>query len=85
METCKTCRNWEPPENDSFGDVPGVGRCGAVPHYWDAGDWDDMGERRILKPEYKDVLAFAQDASDYRASLMTMPNFGCVMHARRKD
>jgi hypothetical protein len=80
MKRCATCKHWTPPENEAFGEVPGVGWCKAAPQYWDAAEWDEDCERRILKPQYSGVLAMVKDGSDYRAELRTFPDFGCVMH-----
>jgi hypothetical protein len=81
MTTCKTCKFWEPPEND-IGEIPGVGKCKAVVQFWDATEWDKDYDNRQLKPEYKSKLAFVQDGSDYYAALYTLENFGCVQHER---
>lgn len=79
MNRCETCKHWEKPTS-GFGEVPGVGKCGAVAQYWRVSEWDEEGETRTLKPEYADKLAFVQDASDYYAALKTLPYFGCVQH-----
>ena len=81
MERCKTCKFWEPPKSQSYGEVPGVGRCQKVVQFWDAAEWDEDGGGRKLRPEFADALAFVQDGSDYRADLYTKPEFGCVQHA----
>ncbi len=80
MKQCKTCFFWEPPKNESYGEVPGVGRCSRVVQYWDATEWDKNGDRRQLRQEFINSLAFVQDGSDYRADLYTKPDFGCVQH-----
>ena len=81
MERCKTCKFWEPPKSQSYGEVPGVGRCQKVVQFWDSAEWDEDGDGRKLRPEFADALAFVQDGSDYRADLYTKPEFGCVQHA----
>jgi hypothetical protein len=80
MERCKTCKFWEPPKNESYGEVPGVGRCAKVVQFWNATEWAADGEGRKLLPEFTADLAFVQDGSDYRADLYTKPEFGCVQH-----
>lgn len=80
MEQCKTCKHWEAPDNDKYGEVPGIGWCEAAPQYWTAAEWDEDGERRTLKPEHAGVLALVEDGSDYHAALRTFPDFGCVSH-----
>ena len=82
MELCETCKHWIEPESE-YGEVPGVGKCTAVVMYWDAGEWNEAGDGRTLRKEYRDKLAFVQDGSDYSAELKTMPKFGCVQHERR--
>jgi hypothetical protein len=77
MERCKTCKYWEKPERD-YGEVPGTGKCKAVVQFWKATEWNN--DKRSLKPEYADKLAFVQDVSDYHAELKTLPDFGCVQH-----
>jgi hypothetical protein len=79
MERCKTCKHWEKPESD-YGEVPGTGKCKAVPQFWDVTEWARDYGTRTLKPEYADRLAFVQDGSDYRAELKTLADFGCVQH-----
>ena len=84
MERCKTCKHWEKPRND-YGEVPGTGTCNAIPQLWDASEWDDDGESRVLKTKHADRLAFLQDGSDYLAMLKTLPDFGCVHHEPLAD
>lgn len=79
MNTCSTCSHWKPPKNE-YGEVPGVGTCAYTVQFWDASEWAEDGESRVLKPEHAARLAFVQDGSDYRAELRTMPSFGCVQH-----
>jgi hypothetical protein len=81
---CGNCKYWIEPEN-SYGEIPGIGQCEAVVEYWDAGEWDNDGETRKLKPRYKEKLAFVQDGSDYSASLHTFSEFGCVQFVKKGD
>ncbi len=76
---CRTCKHWRKPVND-FGEVPGTGKCLAAVQFWDATEWADDDEVRVLKAEHAGRLAFVQDGSDYRAELKTMADFGCVQH-----
>ena len=82
MGKCKNCRFWEMPQNNKYGEVPGVGRCTAVVQFWDATQWDEDYDNRQLKSEYAGKLAFVQDESDCHAELKTMPEFGCVQFVR---
>ncbi len=79
MERCKTCKHWDKPNNNR-GEVPGTGKCNIVVQFWDATEWSENSEYRMLKPEYVGRLAFVQDGSDYHAELKTLPDFGCVQH-----
>lgn len=81
MKTCKTCKFWEIPENQ-YGEVPGTGKCNAMPQFWDASEWVEDSDSRKIKPEYAGKLAFVRDGSDYYAALMTMPEFGCALHEK---
>jgi hypothetical protein len=58
----------------------GLRRCSAVPQLWDATTWDEDDFEEKLSEWYKDCLAFAEDGEHYSARLLTMPDFGCVMH-----
>lgn len=79
MERCKTCKYWQKPDSD-YGEVPGTGKCTAVVQFWNATEWDEDYDKRTLKSEYANRLAFVQDGSDYYAELKTLPDFGCVQH-----
>jgi len=79
---CKTCRHWESkPDHEKPVEVR---RCLAVPMWenatkWNDASWgDDSLPDRVLKPEYAERLAFAQDGSSYYACLFTRAEFGCV-------
>lgn len=75
---CKDCKFWTSPEE--LQDYPtgiGVGKCNRVKMFWDNTYWDDEFER-ALKPSAADHKAFVQDGSDYKASLLTKEDFGCV-------
>lgn len=81
MHTCETCKFWRratseySPEKDLA-----LGKCGAIPMLWNATGWNDEGDKRVVLPEYAQTKAFAQDGSDYRATLFTKADFGCVMY-----
>ncbi len=84
METCRTCRHWKRPDSE-YGEIPGIGTCGAVVQYWDAAEWVANSIKRQLRPEYAGKLAFVQDGSDYHAELNTLPDFGCNQHEIMKE
>lgn len=86
MEICKNCKFWDQAYWDQ-GDVEkmlGLGQCTRVPllldvvaHVVDATP-DYPGEVR-LKNEAQGLMAFTHDyESDFRAGLLTLPDFGCV-------
>lgn len=78
MKTCETCKHWDA-EGDRYGGVDGIKQCNAVPMFWDSTRWSDDYEHRAIK-EAVTATAFAQDGSDYRATLYTMARHGCTMH-----
>lgn len=62
-----------------------VRRCRKALHWWDATKWtdatypDDKWENiRVLLEEAKGNKMFVQDASDYRADLLTAADFWCA-------
>lgn len=79
MNRCNTCKHWQRPEND-YGEIPGTGKCNAVVEFWVAAEWDENYEKRDLKPEYANKLAFVKDSSSHFAEMTTSPMFGCVQH-----
>ena len=79
MPRCATCRHWE--REEPYCRELSVNRCMRVVEWWDATIWNDSGDR-VLTPEAEGILAFANDASSYAATLLTLGEFGCVMHER---
>jgi len=82
MQQCQTCELWKQPRQPAV-EIPGLGVCSYTPMYWNATDWSENGDRRILHPKYSGKLAFVQDGSDYLANLLTLPTFGCVAHKEK--
>ena len=78
MKTCQTCKFWQQSESEQ-GSEFGLGRCKAVPMFWDSTEWDEGFNRRVTAA-FAETKAFVQDGSDYFAKLLTKPDFGCVMH-----
>ncbi len=86
METCATCKHWgfnDPDDEYSYGGIKGISECQAVPMFWDATEWKPDGEGRRMLPTVA-ATAFAQDGSDYTASLYTLAQHGCTMHAPKE-
>ena len=77
---CASCSHWD---TEPYAESPHVRRCKRVPQWWSATTWDEDTFDRVLTAEEKDTLAFANDGSCYAATLLTRPEFGCVMHEAR--
>ena len=75
---CVTCKWWS---DEATRSKPELRECDRIPQRWDAFEWDDDAGNwdDVLKPEFADIKAFAEDGSSYRAALVTAPDFGCVM------
>jgi hypothetical protein len=74
---CASCRWWD---TEPYSEGMGVRRCTRIPEWWDATTWSTEGDfDRVWTPAATGILAFANDGSSYRADLLTLPAFGCVM------
>jgi len=85
MKRCKTCKHWDPMKVGERSVIPGTGGCTAARQIWDvtepgSPDGDDLA----LLPEHAGLLCVVADGSHYKAEFITMPDFGCVMHAGAK-
>ena len=80
MNNCKTCKHWQKRNEYETGHSQGFGKCAAALMLLDCTEWRDDVDERVFKKEYEGHKAFVQDGSDYRADLLTMPDFGCVLH-----
>ena len=91
-DTCSTCKFWGDGNDEHDWTATGVGfkRCQAVRERWEIQDeaskgleWDDDDGSAYAKAR-ADALraskAYVQDGSEYRADLVTGPDFGCVLH-----
>ena len=76
---CETCKFWDNPKQCREAEFV-TGECRRVKMYWDATEWNLDGDGRRLSADAATDLAFVQDASDYSAYLITLPQFGCVQH-----
>ena len=81
MERCKTCKHWDRIKDGEWGAVRGTGACKAARQLWDVTESGADHERHLL-PEHAGLLCMVVDGSHYEAELITMPDFGCVMHER---
>lgn len=93
MKTCQTCHYWKKQDGDG-------GRIEPLPiQYADGSDYEARKEARnvdvglcyaaVFAPDvqYDDPVPplMVQDGSDYRASLFTRRDFGCVLHEEAPD
>lgn len=81
MERCNTCKHWDRVQPGEFGAIQGAGGCKAARELWGVTESLDDGSR-VLMPEHAGLLCLVEDGSHYRAELITMPDFGCVMHEK---
>lgn len=90
VSLCATCTHWDPVgEGDLSNEIRGSGNCLKIRHInevtteRDHGDDEWTGEL-VLQPQHAGVLAVAVDGSGYRACVVTMPDFGCVLHSPKE-
>lgn len=74
MKTCSECAKWYRDR-----ETISIGKCKATSLLWDCTEWGDDFSR-TLKDECADVKMFCQDGSDYKASLYTRPDHGCLSY-----
>jgi hypothetical protein len=75
---CSDCKHWD---KDGGVEGLGLGVCHRALPFWEATEWADMDDgsvKRRLLPEFSDRRFFAQDGSDYRATVMTASDFFCA-------
>ena len=72
---CSSCRHWEDTNIDETDSrtATGWGVCNLVSQL--------DPEERFRGPRERTVLAYTQDASDYRSWLCTRSDFGCALWA----
>lgn len=78
--TCKTCEFWKGTDGDYPRMPVQVRKCKKVKMFWDSTELDDNEDdpQLIFIDQGIEDLAFVQDASDYKAELITKADFGCV-------
>ncbi len=79
MTRCDECKFWkifEWPKEISHE----MGHCERAMPWWEATEYvdDDKGWRRVLQAKFKDRRFFAQDGSDYHATVYTRNDFYCA-------
>ena len=74
---CKNCEHWI--NSKDYLNSLRLGTCYRIGMFWERTKWKEIDGKyqRVLLDKYKDDKAFAQDGSDYRASLETLETFGC--------
>lgn len=77
---CGNCKHWGFPDEDDwlYRKTHGIlKKCMKIPLMYDAYEW--VKDKDTLEFKDPSILAFAQDASDYRAELITKKEFFCNM------
>jgi predicted acetyltransferase len=79
---CENCKYWAKGGDEDYIKLIDAGICNKARMFWDSTEWSEnketnVTERTVIK-EYKNNGVFVQDGSDYRASMITQPDFGCV-------
>jgi len=88
MNRCKTCIKWTAYTAEDLNAVRGAGRCAAALEMWKVtseprNDGEEGEENyRVLLPEHAKALCLVADATGHQAELVTMPDFGCVLHEK---
>ena len=77
MNTCESCKHWDDEGHQNR--YLNTRECTKVTMLYDSIEYNKSTDKYQLKERKKDCKAFVQDASDYSATLYTMPDFGCVM------
>lgn len=80
---CDQCVFWNKEEGRRIADV---GLCSKAQALWEVTGWNEKWNEpgyneepeRVLLTEYQDLKMFVQDGSDYRAILLTKPDFFCA-------
>ena len=74
--TCAECKFYEPKSDYDIRGIV-VGRCLKVKMFWDCTEWKDVGGDYVRVSTDATQKFFVQDGSDYSASLLPTPEFGC--------
>ena len=81
---CDKCEHWNPRQR--YDPNPLDFRvCSKAIVMWDATDWDcdNMENGRVMRPEFKDQMLCAQDASGDDAIVITRADFFCAHFTKR--
>ena len=89
---CDACKHWinvndefalKKHNKDDFQSYDfNVGYCIKIKELWNVTTWTEISDDtvRVLLPEFKDLKMFTQDASNYKADLLTKEDFFCFHH-----
>ena len=84
---CANCKYWQKGGDCDYTKLIDSGICKKAVMFWDCTDWRENEStfvtERVLKEEYRNNGVFVQDGSDYRADMITQPDFGCVKFERK--
>lgn len=83
MNRCATCFHWDKFPEDQTEVVQGTGKCLAARQFWEVTDSFPPDHQTVMLPEHAGLLCMVEDGSHYAAVLITMPDFGCVMHKEK--
>lgn len=85
---CDGCKHWNEKEgcgrawdDEEAALRPKVGLCTKAQPYWETTEWvrdDDDAPVRVSRSEFVGLKMFVQDGSDYKATLLTAPDFFCA-------
>jgi hypothetical protein len=95
MKHCKTCKYWQMPDTDGYGEIQPLNVCAP---------WDGHSRRELLNPRIRQCAiathltwvnhsdppqpangVFVGDAEGYSAWMLTAEDFGCVRHKPTTD
>lgn len=72
MNNCKDCKHWDSGSDANGYTEKGYGTCNKI----------HLGGSMVSDDEEVDLgqkLAFTEDGSGYKADLITLPTFGCLL------
>lgn len=72
---CDQCKHWIASDHEK---KFLYGECTRAIPFWEATHWVGKNMDRELKPEFANRRFFAQDGSDYTATVYTTPDFFCA-------
>ena len=82
---CGNCKHWG--LDDEYGymykNFPMLQKCMRIELLDDCYEWNRKGDEVTYKIKDETMLAFTQDASSYRADLITKAEFMCNMWERK--